>query len=85
MYANLITRDQRCRGEFRAFSWATVKEAVAHVKTAQEETIAEKSPGASRSRTVQSVRPEQPLVIGTLTAFGTLNIAKLHCVPMCGG
>src|SRR5439155_4121627 len=49
-------------GEFRAFSWVTVKEADAHDKTAQKETIAEKSPGASRSRTVQSVRPEQPFV-----------------------
>src|SRR5207248_11788772 len=69
-----MTRDQRRGGglavdsggrrseEFRVFSWATVKEAVAHVKTAQKETIAEKSPGASRSRTVQSVRPEKPLV-----------------------
>src|SRR5437879_11876858 len=33
-----------------------------YVKTAQKETIAEKSPGASRSRTVPSVRPEQPFV-----------------------
>ena len=69
-----MTRDQRRGGglavdsggrrseEFRAFSWETVKEAVAHVKTAQKETIAEKSPGASRSRTVQSGRPEQPFV-----------------------
>src|SRR5205814_1614453 len=57
-----MTRDQRRSGEFRVFSWATVKEAVAHVKTAQKETIAEKSPRASRSRTVQSDRPEQPFV-----------------------
>src|SRR5437762_14251477 len=40
----------------------TVKEAVAHVETAHEETTAQTSPGASRSRTVQSGRPEQPFV-----------------------
>src|SRR5947199_3043109 len=57
-----ITSDQRRSGEFRVFSWGTVKEAVAHVKTAQDETTAQTSPGASRSRTVQSGRPEQPFV-----------------------